>query len=115
MLHAKRRAIAYIIGRMVTGNQCSTVYDCLSTSYHNLGGTVAGHVNVYDYARSCSLIGTRTSIFDDGTGQYISLEVKGNSFSGYDYETSSFFSGSVNGGSINLYDNSDQAYFGFLI
>ena len=115
MLHFKRRAVSYIAGRLISGRNSSTVFDYAHSAYFNFSGTVSNNINIYDYARSSYLTGNLNSLYDYGTGHYISFKIQGNQFSGYDYETGSYFNGTVNGNSITFYDFADGSYNNFSI
>ncbi|MCW3070447.1 MAG: hypothetical protein JWO44_337 [Bacteroidetes bacterium] len=112
MLPSKRRAIAYIAGRL-SGKNAANVYDYSSSTYYSYTGTVLNTINIYDYTRACYLTGSYSSIYDYETGQFISLTIKGRNFDGYDYQTSSFFTISVSGNSITFYDYQDGSYTKF--
>jgi hypothetical protein len=115
MLHFKRRAIAYIIGRIVTGKDSRTIYDHAHSSYFNFSGTISDDVSVYDHTRTSFISGNQSSLYDHGTGQYINLKVQDNKFSGYDHESFSNFNGDVNESSISFYDYFDRSYYSFSI
>jgi hypothetical protein len=110
MLHFKKRAVSYIAGRLISGSNSCSVFDPIHSAYFNYSGTVFNNINIYDYTRSSYLTGDSNSIYDYGTGQYISLKIQGHQFSGYDYETCCYFKGSVNGNKINFYDYADGTH-----
>ena len=111
-----RRAIAYIAGRVISGNPSSSIYDYGTSQYTSMSGSVdESHVSVYDYDKSCHISGSLSSLYHYGESQHVSLKLDGTKFSGYDYGTSSHFSGTVNGKSVSLYDYSCSSYFNYSI
>lgn len=115
MLHFKRRAISYISARLISGKISNIIYDYAHSSYFNFNGTVSNNINIYDYSRSCYLVGNLNSIYDYGTNQYITIKIDGNRFNGYDYETGSYFHGIVNNNTIIFYDYADNSSSNFFI
>lgn len=111
-----RRAVAYIVGRLVSGGETSTVYDRQESRYVNISGTVtAGNVSVYDYDRGCHIGGSSTALYDYGDGVHISLQVKDMEFSGYDYSSHSHYSGKVSGKDVSVYDYGTSSYYNYSI
>ena len=111
-----RRAVAYIAGRMISGQDATAVYDYTASSHFHLSGTVSGsNVNVYDFGQSCHVGGSPSSLYHYGNGGHIQLRVNGSNFSGYDYATSSHFSGSVKGRAISIYDYGQSRYFQYVV
>lgn len=116
MKHEKRRALAYIVGRIITGKEANAIFDYKNSQYFHFGGQVtSATINVFDYSRSSYLSGSPSSIYDYATGSYLSISLHQNGFDGFDYETSQHFSGSVNSNSINLYDYESASYFNFSL
>jgi hypothetical protein len=115
MQHTKRRAIAYIAGRIISNVESGAVYDYLENRHFNFSGDVSSNINVYDYSRANYLTGDSSSIYDYYTGQYINLDISKSSFSGYDYETGSYFNGTVNDRSVSFYDYQSGKHYNFSI
>jgi hypothetical protein len=105
----KRRAIAYIAGRLNSGKTSGAIYDYAASSHYRIYGDVSpDFIQVFDDDRYSYIIGGATpaglSIFDYYTRQHINLRISGDDFYGYDLETSSYFSGMVNKNTITLFD-----------
>lgn len=115
MEHSKRRAIAYIVGRIISRKASGAVLDYENSNYFNFGGNVEDPISVFDYSRSSYLTGNKSSIFDYKSGQYITLKIEGTNFSGFDYESGKYYSGSVHLNSISFFDYDESAYFNFSI
>ena len=113
-----RAVVAYVAGRLVTGNESSYVYDYSVGRYRSVSGSVRpDQVNVYDYEERCYLGGngssTALSLYHYGEQSHISIQISGDSFSGYDYGAQHHFSGNVNGSSVDLYDYGESGYFSY--
>ncbi len=111
-----RRAIAYIVGRIITAQNKSAVYDYSSSQYHSFSGSVSlERVSIYDYSENCHISGNLPNLYHYGNSSHISLKINSNKFSGYDYDDSAHFSGNVNGNGISLYDYGESSYYNFSI
>ena len=110
----KRRAIAYITGRIISKIESATVYDYTTLTSHSMSGEISDNsINVYDHDRLNTLTGTSTdgtnySIVDYATNNHIKLEINNLHFSGYDQETSTNFKGSVVGKLVAFHDFEDS-------
>jgi len=111
-----RRAIAYIVGCLISRKKSGAIYDYASSQHYSfsLDLSVSG-VSAYDYSERCYISGGLTSLYHYGNRQYISIQINGNQFSGYDYDECCHFSGTVNNSSISLYDYGVSSYFNFLV
>ena len=92
----KRRAVAYIAGRLIAGKRPETVYDDAASARYRICGDVSP-----DYIR----------MFGDDRNCY----VRGDDFYGYDDETSSYFSGAVNKSSVTFFDFQSSNNFRYAI
>jgi hypothetical protein len=74
MNDATRRAVAYVVGCLISGSSSRSVYDYGDSRYHNFSGDVSETgVSVYDYTRSKHMSGSAESLYDYATGRHISL------------------------------------------
>jgi len=111
-----RRAISFIVGRLISGQSKNSVYDYLVGKFYFFSGDVSdNHVSVYDYEKSCYIAGNKSSFYHYGNSAYISLDVKGLTFSGYDYKSSGYFSGTVSGNDVSFYDFAMSKYFNYSL
>jgi hypothetical protein len=111
-----RRAVAYIVGRLISGRDATTVYDYkASKHFHFSGDAQKSTCNIYDYDQRCYITGTPNSLYHYGNRKHITLQVTGTSFNGYDYESAKHFSGTVNGQSISLYDYDGGQHYNYSL
>jgi hypothetical protein len=120
MKDSTRVAVAYIAGRLISGQDSSSIYDYGVSKHFSFSGNVRGNdVSVYDHTLNCHItgfgVGTSISLFHYGNHKHITLEIKGNQFSGYDYDSGKHFSGTVSGNSISLYDYETGGYRQYTI
>ena len=115
-----RAVVAYVVGRLISGKESSSVYDFAANDYTSLGGHVSpSSVNVFDYTHRCNCSGGgngRTLIlFHYGVGKHVSLKLQADRFSGYDYDSESRFSGVVRHHLVRIYDSELRRYFSYSI
>lgn len=115
MDHAKRRAISYVAGSLLTGTNGGVIFDYSTAGYFNFGGSTQPSISIFDFSRSSYLVGTSESVFDYSTNRYISLTLRGGGFSGFDYESNSFFSGTLAGKAISFFDYGTNQYYDFSL
>lgn len=104
MKESTRRAIAYIIYRIITGNKIFQIYDySLSRKFQYTGKVTLSSVSIYDPEQKCSITGSEKgglSLLHWDDEKYIDLAILKNSFQGYDYEAHKPFSTTLQG--VNL-------------
>jgi len=111
-----RRAIAYIIGCLISRKKSSAIYDYASSQYYSFSfHSSDSGISAYDYSERCYISGGFTSIYHYGNRQYISIQIDSNHFTGYDYDERCYFSGTIDGSNISLYDYGVASYFNFSI
>lgn len=113
-----RSCIAYAAWRSISGKQSSAVFDSAQAKRVEMSGSVTpDHLDISDQERSCHFsgdgIGSRFSLYDDGGGHHITLNIKGDCFLGHDFESSTNFSGKAQGNLLNLYDCESGSSFAF--
>jgi hypothetical protein len=112
----RRRAIAYIAGRIITGSAAGSVFDYDEGRHVMFSGDVSKeNVNVYDYDAACFITGPPTSLFHYGDSQHIQLGGESGQFRGFDYASGAHFSGTVSGTSVALFDYEDGAHHNYSI
>lgn len=116
MKDCTRRAIAYIAGRIMTGNPKMSIYDYTSSGYFPFTGNVGGDaISVYDSTEGCYISGNLPNIYHYGNNAAITLRMEEDQFSGYDYDESSGFSGTMSGNVVRIYDEGSAAYFTYSL
>lgn len=111
-----RAVIAHIAARATGASTRSAVYDYSQNEYISLSGSVtAGSVNVHDFTRNVSIVGSLPNLHDFGGNAAITLNVNGIKFDGYDFGSRQFYSGSINGSSVTFYDYETGQYYSFAI
>ena len=89
MKRERRQVIAYIMGRLVSGKEASTVFDTFNQQYISLSGTVSPRaISVFDINRRTNFSGwgraSRYSLFDQTHRHFISFLIAGDYFQGFD-------------------------------
>lgn len=115
-----RAAIAYIVGRIITGAESKSVYDYSRSKDMNITGNIIGDsLDFYNNEVGCHISGTGDSrnlaLFHKEDNQQIDLKITGTSFDGYDYNRSCHFTGIVYNNSISVYDYETTNYYDYCI
>jgi hypothetical protein len=111
-----RRAVAYIVARLVEKKDSDSVYDYERDKTFSFGGKVSSTtVDVYDYERRCPVGGSLNSLYHYGNKKHVSLEIVDNTFSGYDYDTDTRYSGRVGDGLVSIYDFEVKKHFNYSV
>jgi hypothetical protein len=116
-MNAKARAcIAYIVGRLISGQESAGVFENSQAAHFSFSGNVTSTiVSIHDIERNCAVIGkgdgTRLHLHDFGSSTELSLKIKGKQFSGYENGTSKHFNGSVNSNQVSVYDYEDATWY----
>ncbi|HEV3313278.1 MAG TPA: hypothetical protein VG815_22440 [Chloroflexota bacterium] len=116
-----RYAIAYIIGRLATGQPSSSVYSYDDGVHHSISGTVSDlKVDVFDYSTSSNIGGSgannKWNLFHYGHSSHVSLERRApDSWNGFDYGTSSHYSATTNDRDVSLFDYGDSSYHNYSV
>lgn len=111
-----RRAIAYIIGCLISGKKSTAVYDYASSQHYSFSLNISeSGVSAFDYSERCYVSGGFSSLYHYGNRQYISIQINDNQLNGYDYDERCHFSGTVNNSNVSLYDYGVSTYFNFSV
>jgi hypothetical protein len=111
-----RRAVAYIVGRLVAEKDSDSVYDHEAGELFSFGGKISGTaIDVYDYERRCAVGGSLQSLYHSGNRKQIRLEIRGYEFSGHDDDTGKAYSGIVKSGLVTIYDPEVKRHFHYSV
>jgi hypothetical protein len=111
-----RRAVAYIVGRLVSEKDSDSVYDHEADELFSFGGKISSTaVDVYDYERRCAVGGSLHALYHAGNRKQVRLEIMGHEFSGYDDDTGKPYSGIVKSGLVTIYDPEVKKHFHYSV
>jgi len=115
-----RLVVAFVAGRLISGSEAWSIYDCEASRTCRFSGTVSPEqILVYDPEARCRVSGYGEkdcySLYHHGNRHHIELKIRGSSFEGYDYGSGAHFSGSVDGSSVVVFDGQDRRYYYFTI
>lgn len=115
-----RRVVAFVAGRLISGSETWSIYDCEESRTCRFSGTVSPErILVYDPEQRCMISGYGEegcySLYHHGNRRHIELMIRDSGFEGYDYDSRSHFSGSVEGSSVVIFDGQDRKYYYFTI
>lgn len=114
-----RACVAGIVFALINCHSITSVYSFEKAEYFTLSGHAQrNEVRAYDHSRACYISGsscdaTAYSLYDNGTGSYISIKIAGTNFTGYDNASGASFSGSVSGRSVSIYDYATGRYYNY--
>ena len=113
-----RSVIAYAAWRCISGKQSTGVFDSSQSKHIPMSGSVTpDHLDIYDQDKSCHFSGdalnSKFSLYNAADRHHVTLNIKGDRFSGHDYGSSSNFSGKAQGNFLNLYDCEDGTSVAF--
>ncbi len=108
MTEGARRAIAYVAGRLITGEEATGVFDPVAGRHIPFEGDVQPQVALYDYERHCRIGGGAPDLYDGGSGAHINLVMDGTSFRGFDHAKGHHFGGRTDGTEVSIFDCEDE-------
>ena len=116
----KRRIVAYIIGKLVSGKEIYKIFDRTNSSYNQITGEVSPtRINVYDTEKSEMITGSGDdkgiSLYDFTSAKFIDLRIEGTKFDGFDYESKKLFYGEYNENTVALFDFQDSRHHYFIM
>lgn len=120
MKDSTRRAVAYLAGIALSGENSSAVFDYSNSRYFSFSSNFSSsQVSAYDHSERCHISGSKGSnsmaLYHYGNQRHINLNITLGSFQGYDYDSGCHFSGTVNGRAVSLYDYERGGYFNYAI
>jgi hypothetical protein len=116
----KRRIVAYIIGKLVSGKEIYKIFDRTNSSYNQITGEVSPtRINVYDTEKSELITGSGDdkgiSLYDLTSAKFIDLRIEGDKFDGFDYESKKLFYGEFKENTVALFDFQDSRHHYFIM
>jgi hypothetical protein len=113
-----RRAVAYIVLRLISGNPLPGIHDHAASKGFRFDGDIPPtktKISVFDHTQKCHLKGAGGGGFytltHEGTGKPISLKIKDQQFDGFDYDSGKPYSGKVTGRSVSIHDAEHEKDF----
>ena len=111
----KRRVIAYIVGKLISGKEIDKLFDRSNSSYVEIAGEVTlSKINVYDTEKNELITGSGDakgiSLYDFATAKFIDLKINEEEFDGFDYESKKIFYGNVKENMISVFDFQDSKH-----
>jgi len=115
-----RASIAYIAARLISASTVTGVFDQSQLRRVFLSGTVdRAVISAYDHERNCFITGagdgTHYSLFHQGEGLHISLDIQEGAFWGHDYGRSTRFDGTVEGNAVTFHECELDRRFRYLL
>src|SRR5689334_1877585 len=107
MKEEARRKIAFAAAA-AAGARGSSIYSYTAGGHTNMGGSDGSY---YDHDSGSHFSDT----YDYGSGSHWSINIQGESFSGYHYGSGDHFSGTVCDGCVQLYDYGDGSWHNYQV
>lgn len=116
----KRRIVAFVVGKLITGKEINKLFDQTNSSYSEIVGDVTDtKINVYEAERNELFTGSGDekgiSLYDFTTAKFIDLKIDNDKFDGFDYESKKVFYGEVKDDSVSLFDFQDSKHHYYVM
>jgi len=116
----KRRIIAYIAGKLISGKVIDKLFDQSNSSYTEIAGEVSlTKINVYDTEKNELITGSGDakgiSLYDFATAKFIDLKIDQEEFDGFDYESKKIFYGNVKENTVSVFDFQDSKHHYYVM
>jgi hypothetical protein len=117
---SKRKIVAYIIGRLISGKEINKIFDQSESRYNEITGEVTPvRINVIASEKNEMITGSGDSkgisLFDYATSKFIDLKIDGKKFDGFDYESKKAFYGELKENTVSLFDFQDSKHHYFVM
>ena len=116
----KRRIVAYIVGKLVSGKEIYKIFDRTTSSYNQITGEVSpSRINVYDIEKNEMVSGSGDdkgiSLYDFISAKFIDLRIEGSKFDGFDYESKKIFYGDYKENTVAFFDLQDSKHHYYIM
>lgn len=116
----KRRIVAFITGKLISGKEIVKIFDRTNSSYNEITGEVSiARINVYDTEKNDLITGSGDekgiSLYDLVTAKFIDLKINGDNFEGFDYESKKIFYGDMKDNTISFFDFQDSKHHYYIM
>ena len=116
----KRRIVAFVIGKLISGREISRVFDKTTSSYNEINGEVSiKSINVFDTEKNEMITGSGDdkgiSLYDFATAKFIDLKINGENFDGFDYESKRVFYGDMKDNTVSFFDFQDSKHHYYIM
>lgn len=120
MTFYKRRIVAYVIGKLISGREFYKIFDQSESTYNEIMGEVnPTTINVYDTTRNELITGSGDtqgiSLFDFASSKFIDLKIEGEKFDGFDYEFQKAFYGEMKENTVSFFDFQDSKHHYYIM
>jgi hypothetical protein len=116
----KRRIVAFIVGKLISGKEINKLFDRSNSKYAEILGEVTQtNINIYENERNELVTGSGDakgiSLYDFTTAKFIDLKIDKDQFDGFDYESKKVFYGEVKDNTVALFDFQDSKHHYYVM
>jgi hypothetical protein len=116
----KRRIVAFVVGKLISGKEINKLFDQSNSKYAEILGEVTlTKINIYENERNELVTGSGDtkgiSLYDFTSAKFIDLKIDKEKFDGFDYESKKIFYGEVKDNTISLFDFQDSKHHYYVM
>lgn len=116
----KRRIVAFVAGKLISGKDINKLFDQSNFKYAEMFGDITlAKLFLYEKGRNNLILGNGDnkgiSLYDFTTGKFIDMNIDKDKFEGFDYESKKIFYGDVKDNTISLFDFQDSKHHYYVM